>query len=304
VADADDAAFAEMLRRLADSAGDDPLALDDDTAERLLAGDLDPADAPPGYAEVAVVLAAATAEPDPDELIRAAAAVAELAAVTRPGAAAARPARGPGRRRRTGLAVAVVVGALSMGGVAAAATGHLPEPIREVARTILTAVGVATSGPPAEPTPSTTEAGAGGAAGDGQGTRPTGAANHGQRRQDSTSAPVVAGAPGERLCRAFLSSQAVRQSQESEGSAFQAQAAAGGGDETAGYCQGTRPAGQADHRQGQSAPPGTAGNQGTGRAHRRARPATTGSTSAGRSRRQADQGGPLGASRTGWLAHR
>jgi hypothetical protein len=42
--------------------------LDDDTAERLLAGRLHPEDAPPGYAEVARVLRAAAGPPSPEEL--------------------------------------------------------------------------------------------------------------------------------------------------------------------------------------------------------------------------------------------
>ena len=51
---------------------DDPspptLPLDDDTAERLLAGRLHPEDAPPGYASVASLLRAAAGPPTPDEL--------------------------------------------------------------------------------------------------------------------------------------------------------------------------------------------------------------------------------------------
>jgi hypothetical protein len=51
---------------------DDPASpigpLDDDTAERLLAGRLDPLDAPPPYAAVARLLQAAAAPPAPDEL--------------------------------------------------------------------------------------------------------------------------------------------------------------------------------------------------------------------------------------------
>jgi hypothetical protein len=51
--DADDAWSAEIKRLLA-TPDPDPLALDEeDTAERLLAGDLPPGHAPPGYAEVA-----------------------------------------------------------------------------------------------------------------------------------------------------------------------------------------------------------------------------------------------------------
>jgi hypothetical protein len=264
VADADDAAFAEMLRRLADSAGDDPLALDDDTAERLLAGDVDPADAPPGYAEVAVVLAAATAEPHPDELTGEAAAVAELAAVTRPGAAAARPAGRPGRRRRTGLAVAVVVGALSMGGVAAAATGHLPEAIREAARDVLIRAGVATADPPAVQGRDAAEAGAGGGAGpEDQGAQPTGTTGLGGRRLGA-AAPAGTGT-NNGLCRAYLAGKGSRRGRNADVAAFRALAAAAGGpDRIASWCLGTRPGGGTDRGHDRSAPPSTAGDHGQG----------------------------------------
>ena len=62
--DADDASFAEMRWPLADPDAD-PLALDEDTVERLLTGDLPPSQVPPGYAQVAALLAATTAEPGP-----------------------------------------------------------------------------------------------------------------------------------------------------------------------------------------------------------------------------------------------
>jgi hypothetical protein len=65
------------------SAGVDIVALDEETAERLLAGDLHPAQAPPGYAGVAVLLAAAAAAPSPDELAGQAAALGELDTVAR-----------------------------------------------------------------------------------------------------------------------------------------------------------------------------------------------------------------------------
>ena len=51
-----------------DGAVVDGVVLDGDTVERLLAGRLDPDDAPPGYAEVARVLRAAAGPPCPDEL--------------------------------------------------------------------------------------------------------------------------------------------------------------------------------------------------------------------------------------------
>ena len=90
---------------------DDPTStidpLDDDTAERLLAGRLDPLDAPPPYAAVARLLQAAAAPPTPDELAGEPSALAAFrsapaAARSRPPVAeqAGRrgPRRDPGRR--------------------------------------------------------------------------------------------------------------------------------------------------------------------------------------------------------------
>ena len=166
----DDASSAEM-RRPPDP---DQLAVDDDTLERLLTGGLPPAQAPSGYAEVARLLAAAVAAPHPSELAGQAAALEELRAVTRARAAAGgwRAARvDTRRRRRTGLAVVVVAGALAAGGVAGAATGHLPGPVREAARTILATVGGAE---PPTPTPPHSARG---------------------RRRSPTAAPTGAGRP-------------------------------------------------------------------------------------------------------------
>ena len=61
---ADDASSAEM-RRPFPGPDADPLALDDETVERLLSGELAPDQAPPGYAEVAKLLAATAAAPRP-----------------------------------------------------------------------------------------------------------------------------------------------------------------------------------------------------------------------------------------------
>jgi hypothetical protein len=120
--DADDGWSAELKRLLA-TPDPDPLALDGDTAERLLDGALGPDQAPPGYAEVAALLAATVAAPSPAELAGREAALAELRAVTRARPITTRGADKVGRRRRTGLVVAVAVGALSTGGIAAAAPG-------------------------------------------------------------------------------------------------------------------------------------------------------------------------------------
>jgi hypothetical protein len=178
---AHDPSSAELMWLLADSPWD-PLALDEDTAERLLAGELDPSEAPPGFAEVAAIMAAAAAAPNPDELAGEPAAVARLlAARSRQQSSRRRRTATTRGRRRIGLAVAIIIGALSMGGVAAAATGHLPEPIREAARSLLTTIGVATPGTPAgsdrQPVPSTEGPGAGTTPNHGQGTPRTRAAH-------------------------------------------------------------------------------------------------------------------------------
>lgn len=123
----------EMRRLLLGELSSDPLAIDQDTADRLLARRLDPADAPPGYAEVVRVLAAAAAPTHPDELRGESTALAAFAAtrLERNGVAShAAP-----RRSRLGsrlAVVAVAVGVLMVGGVAAAATGSLPGPAQRV----------------------------------------------------------------------------------------------------------------------------------------------------------------------------
>jgi hypothetical protein len=174
---AEDAWSAELKRLLA-TPDPDPLALDEDTAERLLDGALGPDQAPPGYGEVAELLAATVAAPSPAELAGQEAALAELRAVTRPRRAALIGRVGQrSRRRRVGLAVVVVVGGLT-GGVAAAATGQLPDPIRDAARSIFTTGSDATPNPSPnpgrQPAPHAGNTDAGGATTEGQGARPAG----------------------------------------------------------------------------------------------------------------------------------
>ncbi|MET0228949.1 MAG: hypothetical protein ABW234_09605 [Actinomycetes bacterium] len=75
----------------------DPLALDDDTVERLLSGTLPPGQAPPGFAKVAELLAAGAAAPSSAELAGQAAVLTELRAVTRDGRPPSGPRAGPER---------------------------------------------------------------------------------------------------------------------------------------------------------------------------------------------------------------
>jgi hypothetical protein len=266
---ADDASFADMTRPPADRRGTGPPALDDDTVERLLTGDLDAAHAPAGYAEVAALLAAAAAEPTPDELAGQAAAVAELRTVVRAQSTARARRAGRSRRRRIGLAVAVAVGALTTGGVAAA-TGHLPQPVTDAARSVLAIVGAespggpgrAPGGPGRAPAPSGAAPGAGGATTDGRGAPAASTGGHGQDQPGPASTAATSSTDGR--CRAFLAGKG----KTSDPAAFEALAAAAGGrDKVAAYCQARAPGG-AGRGHGRGAPPTTAGGQGHGQGGR------------------------------------
>jgi len=212
---ADDASSAEMRRPPDPDA--DPLALDDDTVERLLSGTLPPGQAPPGFAKVAELLAAAAAAPSSAELAGQAAVLTELRAVTRgrpPAVRSLRRARTSRRRRRTGLAVVVAAGALVTGGVAGAATGHLPGPVRAAARTVLGSDGGTPStstqaGQP--PGPVKRPAGSGGGLG---GTRP------GVSTGPGGAGPAAAPNP-EGLCQAFVSGNGAEQGGKLDATAFE-----------------------------------------------------------------------------------
>lgn len=227
--DADDASSAEM-RRLPANPDADQLALDEDTVERLLTGTLPPAQAPAGYAELAQLLAAAVAAPTPEELAVQEVVLAELRAVTRGRLPAVRPsrrARTSRRRRRAGLAVVVVVGALVGGGVAGAATGHLPGPVREAARTMM---GTAGGGTPAAstqagqpPAPVKRPAGSGGGL---SGARPGVSTGPGA---DAAGAGPAAAPNLEGLCQAVMSGNGAELSGKLDATAFEVLARAAGG---------------------------------------------------------------------------
>ena len=174
---ADDAWSAE-IKRLPFTPDPDPLALDEDVVERLLDGDLPPDQVQAGYAEVAALLAAAVAAPSPAELAGQEAALAELRAVTRARRAIPGATGRPGRRRRVGLLVAVAVVGLSTTGIAAAATGTIPDPIRDTARRLLATVDdtapMPSTTPGRQPAPSTGDGTPGGASSQGQGATPVG----------------------------------------------------------------------------------------------------------------------------------
>jgi hypothetical protein len=218
------------------------LALDEGTAERLLTGRLDPADAPPGYGRVAAVLAAVSAPPDVEELADQAAVVAVFAAAAR----SHPPHLLTPRRSRvltkllTVKAAAAVLGVLVSGGVAAAATGNLPAPAQQAAHALLGGAGVPA---PAEATVTTR-------------AHPVG--------------PDAAGPAAQGLCRAWSAGQGGQDGKKLDAPAFAALAkAAGGSDQIAGFCAKVTASTPGGAGQGQGGPPSsvpasTAGGHGQG----------------------------------------
>jgi hypothetical protein len=284
---ADDASFAEMRRPLTDPDAD-PLALDEETVERLLTGDLPPSQAPPGYARVAALLAAATAEPTAEELAGQSEVLAELRAVTRPqprraAAHTRRAARSP-RRRWAGLAAVALVGGLVTGGAAMAASGNLPAPVRNVARSIL---GAESDTGPVAPTQSGQQPAAAGPSHSSTPTGPTAASQGGQpaATADRGPDPTAAGSPGgpdvERLCQAFLAGKGTEQGKKLDATAFQTLARlAGGAEKIPDYCQETLAGGAEPKEKGKrQQPPGSGQGQGQG-----GPPTSTGADDKGRSR--------------------
>jgi hypothetical protein len=235
----DDASPADMPRRFA-TPGARSQPLDEDTVERLLDGDLPPDQAPPGYAEVAALLAATVAPPRPYELAGQAAVLAELRAVTRARTFPARAGRtGRRSRRRLGLAVVAVAGALATGGAAAAAGGHLPGPVGDAARSILVSVGGEAPEPPAAP-PAVRGTGPGATTAVPSGPGPTGLAGPvpGSPATGSAAVPDTTAADTEGLCRAYLATQDKQAGKKPEAASFELLAdEAGGADKVLVYCQ-------------------------------------------------------------------
>ncbi len=122
------------------------LWLDDGTADRLLAGLVEPDDAPPGYAEVARLVRAAGASATAGELAREREAVFAAAAAVRArpsGSVLPTPRRSKMRPKlyRAKVAGLVVVGTLAVT-TGLAAAGALPDPAQDVASDVLAGVGI------------------------------------------------------------------------------------------------------------------------------------------------------------------
>jgi hypothetical protein len=127
-----------------------PVPLDSATADRLLAGAVLPEDAPPGYAHVAQVLEAASAEPTPDEFAREAEDVAMVVAAVRlsSNTRSLTPRRlfMPLALSRPRITAAFVAAALACSAGLAMA-GSLPGAAQDIASAMLAKVGVSVPGP-------------------------------------------------------------------------------------------------------------------------------------------------------------
>jgi hypothetical protein len=226
-----------------------PPAADQDLLDRLLNSRLNPASAPPGHGGLARLLAALAAPATPEDLAAEQRVLAELAAVMRstPPTLAPRRTAVPRKVLTIKAAAAALVAVLSIGGVAAAAGGLLPDQ----------------ASPVTDQTPASTGADAAAhglgkaAAANLGGTAHAGST--GGQGQASAVGPDATGAARAGLCRAWQAGgEGADNGSRMDAVAFQALVeAAGAADQVAAYCQDvTAGAGSAgDRGQGQASPP-------------------------------------------------
>ena len=289
----DDGALEPDMHPLLGSLEGAPSAADQDTLERLQEGRLEPASAPPGYGGLARLLAAATAPAAPEELAGEQRALAEFTAVMRstPPTLVPRRIAVPSKAFTMKAAAAALVAVLSVGGIAAAATGLLPgqaSPVadREAATTAADAAGQGLGAAATVELDAAAQAGLCRALQDGQGAdhgspadtpafQALAAAAGGAGNVISYCEDLTAGAGGSAdgqgagsavgpdatvaaragLCRAWQAGQGTDHGRRTDTPVFQAlAAAAGGADKVAAYCQDVT-AGAGSDGQGQASPP-------------------------------------------------
>jgi hypothetical protein len=223
----DDALGADMHPLLGFLEAGPPVA-DQDVLDRLLDGRLDAESAPPGYGGLARLLAAATAPAAPEELAGEQRAMVTFAAVMRSHAPTLVPRRTAVPRKVFTMkaAAAALVAVLSIGGVAAAASGLLPDRASPVAdRAAATTAAHAAAH------------GLGEAAVANMGGTAHAGATDGQGRESATGPDATAAARAG-LCRAWQAGQGADHGHRTDAVAFGALVdAAGGADKVAAYCQ-------------------------------------------------------------------
>jgi hypothetical protein len=223
----------------------EPPVADQDLLERLLDGRLDPGSVPPGYGGLARLLAAATAPAAPEELAGERLAMATFAAAMRSQTPTLVPRRTAVPRKVFTMkaAAAALVAVLSVGGVAAAATGLLPGQASPVAdqAAATTAADAAAHG--------LGEAAAANLAGTAQAGSTAGQGRASAVGPDATAAARAG------LCRAWQAGQGTDHGRRMDAVAFQALAdAAGGADNIAAYCEDVA-VGASPDAHGQASPP-------------------------------------------------
>jgi hypothetical protein len=144
----DDDALVGDMHRLPGFLEATTLVADQEGLERLLAGRLNPAEVPPGHAGLARLLAAATAPPAAGELAGEQVVLAEFAAVVRSHPPTLVPRRATVLTKLASVkaAAAVLAALLSIGGVAAAATGLLPGQAEQAADQAASTTGAGAAG--------------------------------------------------------------------------------------------------------------------------------------------------------------
>jgi hypothetical protein len=219
---------------------------DQDLLDRLLNGRLDSALAPPGNGGLARLLSAATAPATPEELAGEQLVMAEFNAAMRshPPTLAPRRTAVPNKVFTIKAAAAALVAVLSIGGVAAAASGLLPDQASPMADQATASTG-------------------GDAAAQGLGkaaaanlSRSAQAGSAEGRGRASAGGPDATGTARAGLCRAWQAGQGADHGRRMDAVAFQALAeAAGGADNIAAYCQDVAAGSSADaHRQNPASP--------------------------------------------------
>jgi hypothetical protein len=224
-----------------------PPVADQDSLERLLDGRLDPGSAPPGYGGVARLLAAAAAPAAPEELAGEQLAMAEFAAVLQPRPSTLSPRRTavPSKVFTMKAAAAALVAVLTLGGVAAAATGLLPGQASPVADQAAASTGADAAAH-----------GLGQAAAANMGGTAQAGSTEGQG-PESAVGPDATAAARAGLCRAWQAGQGGDHGRRMDSVAFQALvAAAGGVGKVAAYCKDVAAgSGAGADGQGQASPP-------------------------------------------------
>lgn len=220
--------------------------VDDETASRLLAGAVEPDDAPPGYAQVAALIQAAKAPATADERARRDADVSTIAAalVTPPAATVTPEGTRMISRRFSLKALGIAIPALALTATgAAAATGNLPSPAQSAVHGALAHVGVSV--------PSVD---------DNTGNTGTHSANNANAVGPDATGPAEFG-----LCRAFMASNG---HPSTNSVAFRNLEKAAGSEGVAAFCAGVMPG------NGQSGNTGTTGSADNGSAGTNGKPSS------------------------------